>query len=61
MEVFFNKKVILNCTKKENIVSCISLNKGKEVQVYDLHDGMPENSIIDTSIELYEQEIEEVL
>lgn len=29
--------------------------------IHDLHDGMPENSIIDTSIRLYEEEIEEVL
>lgn len=58
---FVIKKLFLIALKKENTVSCISLNKGQEVQVYDLHDGMPENSIIDTSIELYEQEIEEVL
>ena len=37
------------------------LNKGTEAQICDLYDGMPNNSIIDTSIQLYEQEIEEVL
>lgn len=58
---FVIKKLFLIALKKENTVTCISLNKGKEAQIYDLHDGMPDNSIIDTSIQLYEQEIEEVL
>ena len=55
------KKLFLIALKEENTVKCISLNKGKEAQICDLHDGMPDNSIIDTSIQLYEQEIEEVL
>ena len=58
---FVIKKLLLIALKKENTVKCISLNKGKEAQIGDLHDGMPDNSIIDTSIQLYEQEIEEVL
>lgn len=58
---FVIKKLFLIALKKENTVTCISLNKGKEAQICDLHDGMPDNSIIDTSIQLYEQEIEEVL
>lgn len=58
---FVIKKLFLIALKKENMVKCISLNKGKEAQICDLHDGMPDNSIIDTSIQLYEQEIEEVL
>lgn len=58
---FVIKKLFLIALKKTNSVSCISLNKGQAAQVCDLHDGMPENSIIDTSIHLYEQEIEEVL
>lgn len=58
---FVIKKLLLIALKKENTVKCISLNKGKEAQICDLHDGMPDNSIIDTSIQLYEQEIEEVL
>lgn len=58
---FVIKKLLLIAMKKEHSVSCISLNKGQEVQICDLYDGMPENSIIDTSIQLYEQEIEEVL
>lgn len=57
---FVIKKLFLIALKKENTVKCISLNKGKEAQICDLHDGMPDNSIIDTSIQLYEQEIEEV-
>mgnify|MGYP003241810854 FL=1 len=58
---FVIKKLFLIALKKENTVKCISLNKGEEAQICDLHDGMPDNSIIDTSIQLYEQEIEEVL
>lgn len=58
---FVIKKLFLIALKREGSVSCISLNKGQEAQIYDLYDGMPENSIIDTSIRLYEQEIEEVL
>lgn len=58
---FVIKKLYLIALKKANFVSCISLNKGQEAQVCDLHDGIPTNSIIDTSIRLYDQEIEEVL
>lgn len=58
---FVIKKLFLIALKKAKTVTCISLNKGKEAQICDLHDGMPDNSIIDTSIQLYEQEIEEVL
>lgn len=58
---FVIKKLFLIALREEKLVTCISLNKGRGAQVCDLHDGMPENSIIDTSIALYEQEIEEVL
>lgn len=58
---FVIKKLLLIALKKENTVKCISLNKGKNAEICDLYDGMPDNSIIDTSIQLYEQEIEEVL
>ena len=58
---FVIKKLFLIALKKSGLVSCISLNKGQEAYVCDLHDGMPENSIIDTSIKLYEKELEEVL
>lgn len=42
-------------------VTCISLAKGKEPQICNLSDGMPENSIIQASIDLYKQEVTEVL
>lgn len=58
---FVIKKLYLIAMKKAGSVGCISLNKGQEIQIFDLYDGMPKNSIIDTSIRLYEQEIEEVL
>lgn len=58
---FVIKKLCLVAMKRPGLVSCISLNKDQAPCIYDLHDGMPENSIIDTSIRLYEQEIEEVL
>lgn len=58
---FVIKKLCLAALKKAGTISCISMDKGQAPRVYDLHDGMPQNSIIDTSIKLYEQEIEEVL
>lgn len=58
---FVIKKLCLIAMKKQGSVNCISLGRENSINVYDLHDGMPENSIIDTSIRLYEQEIEEVL
>lgn len=58
---FVIKKLFLIAMKKKGLVSCISLNKGEDIKICDLNDGMPDNSIIDTSIKLYEQEIEEVL
>ncbi len=58
---FVIKKLYLIALKKSGIVSCISMNKGQTPKVFDLHEGMPENAIINTSIRLYEEEIEEVL
>lgn len=58
---FVIKKLYLIALKEAGLVSCISLNKGQDAQICDLYDGMPDNSIIDTSIRLYEQEIQEVL
>lgn len=58
---FVIKKLVLIAMKHPQTVTCISLNKNRDLEIYDLYDGMPENSIIDTSIKLYEQEIEEVL
>lgn len=58
---FVIKKLFLIALKKRDSVVCISLSKDKEALVCNLSDGMPENSIINTSIDLYEQEITEVL
>lgn len=57
---FVIKKLYLNALKRKKSISCISLSKG-EPQYYDLLDGMPENSIINESVRLYEEEIKEVL
>ena len=58
---FVIKKLYLIAMKKAGLVTCISLHKDKHIEFYDMHDGMPNNSIIDASIRLYEQEIEEGL
>ena len=58
---FVIKKLALIAMKKPELVTCISLHKDKSVEYHDLYEGMPDNSIIDTSIRLYEQEIEEGL
>lgn len=58
---FVIKKLFLVALKYPNVVTCISLSKEKEPIVYNLSDGMPENSIIQASIDLYRQEITEVL
>ena len=58
---FVIKKLALIAMKNPGLVTCISLHKDAAIEYHDLHDGMPENSIIDTSIRLYEQEIEEGL
>ena len=46
--------------KRKTPITCISLNSDNTV-ISDLAEGMPQNSIIDESIRLYEEEIEEVL
>ena len=58
---FVIKKLFLIALKHPGEVTCISLAKGKEPQICNLSDGMPENSIIQASIDLYKQEITEVL
>lgn len=58
---FVIKKLFLIALKYPGEVACISLNKGKEPQIYNLSEGMPENSIIQASIDLYNQEVLEVL
>ena len=58
---FVIKKLVLTAANNPGLVTCISLAKGKDPVICDLYNGMPDNSIIDTSIRLYEQEIEEGL
>ena len=58
---FVIKKLYLIALQYPGTVSCISLSKEKEPFVCDLSEGMPENSIIQTSIDLYRQEMNEVL
>ncbi len=58
---FVIKKLALIAMKNPGEVTCISLAKDREPQVTDLSGGMPENSIIQTSIDLYRQEVLEVL
>lgn len=55
---FVIKKLSLIAMETPKFVTCISLAKNDEPEVFDLYSGMPNNSIIDTSIKLYEQEIE---
>ena len=58
---FVVKKLYLIALKHPGEVACISLAKEKEPQICDLSEGMPENSIIQASIDLYKQEVTEVL
>ena len=58
---FVIKKLYLIALKNHDEVACISLAKGKEPHICNLSDGMPENSIIQASIDLYKQEVTEVL
>lgn len=58
---FVIKKLALIAKKNPGLVTCISLSKGNNPEIHSLSDGMPNNSIIDASIALYEEEIEEGL
>ena len=58
---FVIKKLYLLALKRKQSIKCISFSKDSMVKTYDLLDGMPDNSIIDESIRLYEEEINEVL
>ena len=57
---FVIKKLYLIALKRKGAVKCISLSKDAPPIVSDLSLGMPKNSIIDASIRLYEQEMDEV-
>ena len=58
---FVIKKLYLNALKRKQSIPCISLSKDKGIQYFDMLNGMPENSIINESVRLYEEEISEVL
>lgn len=59
---FVIKKLCLLAQIKKTAITCISFNQaGDSYQIEDLSNGMPNNSIIDESIRLYEEEIEQVL
>lgn len=58
---FVIKKMYLIALRQPEAVTCISLSRENTPLVCNLYDGMPDNSIIQTSIKLYEQEIDEEL
>lgn len=58
---FVVKKLFLIAMKYADEVTCISLTKDDVPQICNLSDGMPKNSIIQASIDLYRQEITEGL
>ena len=58
---FVIKKLYLIAMKQKSLVTCVSLKEDGNYIYGDLYDGMPDNSIIDVSIDLYKQEIDEVL
>ena len=58
---FVIKKLYLNALKRKVSIPCISLSQNGNAQYFDMLNGMPENSIINESVRLYEEEINEVL
>lgn len=58
---FVIKKLYLNALKRKCSIPCISLATDHNICYSDLLEGMPENSIINESVRLYEEEINEVL
>lgn len=58
---FVIKKLRLNALKNDMSIPCISMKANNDIQYFDLLDGMPENSIINESVRLYEEEVNEVL
>lgn len=55
------KKLFLLAISNNQSIPCISLTRDGSAEVNDLQEGMPNNSIIDESIKLYQQEIDGVL
>jgi len=58
---FVIKKLFLLAISNNQSIPCISLTRDGSAEVNDLQEGMPNNSIIDESIKLYQQEIDGVL
>lgn len=58
---FVIKKLYLIAMKRKGLVTCVALQEDGNHFIGDLNNGMPENAIVDVSIELYKQEIDEVL
>ena len=58
---FVIKKLAILAMDHPDFITCISLNKNGQPDICDLSGGMPENSIIDTSIKIYDEEIEKGL
>jgi len=58
---FVIKKLYLISQKRNQSITCISLDQNSKITISDLNDGLPNNSIINESIRLYEEEIREVL
>lgn len=59
---FVIKKLCLLAQAKKESITCISFDEiGGSYRIEDLSLGMPDNSIIDESIRLYEEEIDQVL
>ncbi len=58
---FVIKKLYLLALKRREPLVCISLNQNSTIEISDLSEGMPNNSIINESIKLYQEEINEVL
>ena len=58
---FVIKKLRLISAQHKIPISCVSLQNNGEAQYDDLNYGIPDNSIINESIRLYEEEVDEVL
>lgn len=55
---FVVKQLFLIALLHPGEVTCISLKKDEMPEITDLSEGIPKNSIIQTSVDLYEQEID---
>lgn len=56
---YFTIKKLFLLSKENNMsINVVSLNENKDPSISDLKNGMPDNSIIRESIDLYEKEVE---